>query len=99
MAEKAAKELEKAQSKEKAKEMYEEWLKKKRSEEVSKKKEEKVYFILFSNYLCIYWKHLYSSVPETWPGSKVRKVSGLTKSLIVKWILIKIETGNQITLV
>nr|XP_056707909.1 coiled-coil domain-containing protein 34 [Euleptes europaea] len=41
IAEKAAKEFEKAQLKEKAKEMYEEWLRKKRSEEVLKKKEEK----------------------------------------------------------
>lgn len=48
MADTAAKELEKMQSKKKAKEMYQEWLKKKNMEEVKKKKNEKVYFILFS---------------------------------------------------
>lgn len=47
MAEKAAKELERAQSKEKSREMYQEWLKKKKMEEGQKKKEEKVTFIPF----------------------------------------------------
>lgn len=41
MAEAAAKELEKVQTKKKAKEMYQEWLKKKKIEEVQKKKDEK----------------------------------------------------------
>lgn len=41
MADTAAKELEKMQSKKKAKEMYQEWLKKKNMEEVKKKKNEK----------------------------------------------------------